>query len=61
MNLKKLLTYKLEREKQIQELNTIKGPERLKEARRRGIGDKVLYVAEDQQPVGWIVLQVQEK
>ena len=58
---KKSLTYKLEREKQIQELNTIKGPERLKEARRRGIGDKVLYVAEDQQPVGWIVLQVQEK
>lgn len=59
---KKSLTYKNERETQVQNLNKqYKGKERLRESRKQGLGDKALYFSDhSQNPVGWIVLGIEE-
>lgn len=53
---KKSLSYKIDWNTQISELNKRKGKERQKESRIQWIWDKVLYLNEAQQPVWWILL-----
>ncbi len=56
---KKSLTYKLWWEELIQTLPHWKA--RLTEARKKGVGDKTLYIDEYGYPVGWIVLSFPKK